>query len=517
MNKKLFILSFVITVIYALLTLNTVLHHEVWADEAQVWQLCKHLSFVELLNHLHNEGHPPLFYLITMPFAKIFENIIYMKLICWVAMCLAVFILMYFSPFNLWLKLSVVLSCGFLYFFPVLARNYSIIPFLVFFAAILYSKSKQHPILYAISVILIANTHIIMYVFALTLAAIFYYENVLLNIRNNNKQNIKQYIIPLIIMFFGFYIVFWELISTPSSNVSFKINFAESGYTAIRMVLLFFISSFDYDLCWHIQYYVMGLSPHLSIPYLSLLTVILMTMIYIFSFIILFVNSKKWFIVALLSIGFQFAIYIFAYNNLMYVNRVFCAHLIILFCMWMIFNENKFPSKYKIFSKKTTSIILTLFFSITIFNGIHYTISDIKKEYAGARKTAEFIKNNIDPTNSVIMIESEPYMVALVYYLKGSHELYSVFRRKNLRYVIWDNITKSNFADAGWSGYISYLKQTDSRDYYIINVKADKKHVLEKTQKNYFKLIYQTDDTVEPFEGHRIYKYIGNSLAKQHD
>ena len=80
-NKKQLIFDFVITIIYALLTLNTVLHHELWADEAQVWLLCKNLSIPELYNHLKNEGHPILFYLLVMPFAKMFSNIIYMIII----------------------------------------------------------------------------------------------------------------------------------------------------------------------------------------------------------------------------------------------------------------------------------------------------------------------------------------------------------------------------------------------------------------------------------------------------
>ncbi|MBQ4123800.1 hypothetical protein IJD44_08815 [bacterium] len=509
MNKKLFIISVVVAALYAIFTLNTVLHHEVWADEAQVWQLCKTLSLDGLIEHLKNEGHPPLFYLITMPFAKLFSDIIYMKLICWGAMCFAVFMLMYYSPFNMWLKLAIVLSSGFLYFFPVLARNYSIIPFLVFLAAILYSKSKQHPILYATTVACIANTHIIMFVFAISLGIIFYYENILLNLRNKTIANIKSYIIPLIIMFIGFFFVFFELSNTPSSNVSFKINFVDTGYTAIRMVILFFISSFNYDLCWQIQYYAMGFSKQLTFSIIDILTTVLMIIMYAFSFIVLFVNSKKWFFVSFLSIGFQFAIYVFAYNNLMYVNRVFCAHLILLFCVWMLFRENCFKSKYKFFGKTSITIILTIFFSLTIFNGVKYSLADIKREYAGARKTAEFIQNNLDPKDSVMLIESEPYMIALVYYLKGSHELYSVFRKKNLRYVIWDSVTRSNYADAGWAGYVSYLKETDRRDHYVINVKEDKKHVLEKTQKDSFELIYTTGDTIEPLEGHRIYKYIG--------
>ena len=70
-NNNLFI-SLIITFVYAVITLITALHHEVWADEAQVWQLCSNLSFLDLFKHLQNEGHPSLFYLMVMPFAKNF-------------------------------------------------------------------------------------------------------------------------------------------------------------------------------------------------------------------------------------------------------------------------------------------------------------------------------------------------------------------------------------------------------------------------------------------------------------
>ena len=62
-NSKLNIL---LVILYALWTLFVVIHHEVWCDEAQVWQICKHLSVLELFKHLVNEGHPAFFYLINI-------------------------------------------------------------------------------------------------------------------------------------------------------------------------------------------------------------------------------------------------------------------------------------------------------------------------------------------------------------------------------------------------------------------------------------------------------------------
>ena len=59
--KKEIACSVIVAVLYAIITLVAVFHHEIWADEAQVWMLCKHLSIPQLINHLHNEGHPSFF------------------------------------------------------------------------------------------------------------------------------------------------------------------------------------------------------------------------------------------------------------------------------------------------------------------------------------------------------------------------------------------------------------------------------------------------------------------------
>lgn len=499
-NKKQLIFALVITIVYALLTLNTVLHHELWADEAQVWLLCKNLSIPELYNHLKNEGHPILFYLLVMPFAKLFSNIIYMKLICWFFMCLAIFLLTYFSPFKIYATLAIVFSAGFLYFFPVIARNYSIIPFLVFLAAVLHSKQKEHPILYATILACLANTHIIMLFFTFCLALRFYYLNFLLNIRSKTYNEIKKYILPLVIMALGFILVVFTLGNTTGSNVFLSIDTSNLTYSTNRILVSFFVNSYNYDIC---------IFKTLPNPLVDALAIITMIIIYPILFINLLVNNKKLFLIALSSIAFQLGIYILAYNSFIYVNRLFCAHIILIFCYWILLEEDNFKSRLKLFSKTGTNILLTIFLCLTIYNGVNYTSMDLKYEYSGSRKTAEFIRENINPENSLILIDNEPYMLALVYYLRDSHKIYSAFRKKNLEYVIWDTTVKANFANYGWVGYAKYYKQTDPRDFYVIIPTYDRKHILDKAAPNDFKLIYESGRSIEPYEGHRIYKFIG--------
>lgn len=66
-------------IVYAVITFCCVYFHEQWKDEAQSWLLAKNLNFVELINQMKYEGHPLLWYIIIMPFAKLRFSIFYSK------------------------------------------------------------------------------------------------------------------------------------------------------------------------------------------------------------------------------------------------------------------------------------------------------------------------------------------------------------------------------------------------------------------------------------------------------
>ena len=100
MTKKNILINLLWTFLYALLTLFFVLHHEIWADEAQVWLIVKNLSIPEMLKHLVNEGHPCFFYLLVYPLAKLNFSIFSMQILCWLSCAASVFLLLTFSPFN---------------------------------------------------------------------------------------------------------------------------------------------------------------------------------------------------------------------------------------------------------------------------------------------------------------------------------------------------------------------------------------------------------------------------------
>ena len=64
------LINIVVLVLYAVLLFMIMGRHEPFRDEAQQWLLARDLSVPALIRQMSYEGHPCLWYLILMPFAK---------------------------------------------------------------------------------------------------------------------------------------------------------------------------------------------------------------------------------------------------------------------------------------------------------------------------------------------------------------------------------------------------------------------------------------------------------------
>ena len=492
-NKNTLVKNILWTVLYALITLIVVLHHEIWADEAQVWMIVKDLGAAGLFKHLVNEGHPSFFYLLMMPFAKIGFSALFMQLFCWSAMVVSVFLILEFSPFNRFAKFAVITSAGFLYFFPVIARSYSIIPLLVFALAIMYPRQKEHPVWYAALLVMLANTHIIMFAFAFILFSLFIVERFV-----KEKTFKKQYIVSFAVMFTGLAAVVLQLYGTTSSNVVIKIDTANLIVSSLKVVSEFFINAYD------AQYPDFH---RIMLPSFGLFSIVTSVLLYLTFFIMLFIKDKKLFSIAFFGILFQIFIYIIGYNHWIFVNRIFCAHLIMLFCFWVLLHDNTLSQKLR----KTLNILIGLFFLLTFLNGAKSCLLELKYPYSGAKETAEFIEKNIDKDNSIIITNNEPYAVSTVYYLDGKREILSAYKGKPVRYVVWSKELLHVLTDKGWSEYVKYMKEYNpefkNKKIYVLVPFFDTEKIGVSDIED-FRTIFMSKPSIVRLEGYRLYEYM---------
>jgi len=435
-----------------------------------VWLQIHNMSLPVLLKTLFTEGHPAFFYLIIYPFVKVGLSIFAVQLLCWLSMTFAVFILLTFSPFYLITNILIVLSSGMLYFFPIIARSYSFIPPLIFCAAAFYTKSKKHPISYALIVCCIANTHIIMFGFASCLFLQFIYENF---IKTKGKHNIRLKI-ALVIMLISILTVSINIFGAVFFNPIYEISH-HSFKEIINTLYYFFVNMYN-------NYTLDLVACEVPLNLLSFTKLLIIAITITYLLIILKKLSLINFLIAVLAISSQIIIYIASYPTIL-PQRVFCFHLIIIFCLWTSFLKNDIQNLTKeIYYKKAANIFISILFIIAIPTGLDFINKDIKGNFSSAKEMATAIKQLIPNTDDNIVFTSNPvYSLAVIYYLNDRNV---IFNEKPVKYSIPEA-----------QPYIDLPKYTrEHKNVFLILTQKENKEAKK------FKVIYVTKPSIVRWE-----------------
>lgn len=226
--KKDKLISYFIIFMYALIVGITMYYHEPWFDEAQAWLIARDVSIKDLFTtYLRYEGHPPLWYLILMPFAKLgvpYE--IGIKLPTFIFAVTSVALLVLRSPFPKLVKYSLPFTFFILYQFAVISRPYSLMMLLFWIIAILFPERNEKPYKFIIPLSVLCLTHSYGILISLGISIAWIIE-ILLSFKMSIKNRILTFIkdkrfkalfILLIINMLILYIIF------PTGNSYAEVN-----------------------------------------------------------------------------------------------------------------------------------------------------------------------------------------------------------------------------------------------------------------------------------------------------
>ena len=398
-------IALVITAVYSIITFMLCARHEMWGDEINVWMALKHYSFPELLKFSSRAGNPIFFFLPLWPFVKLGCSAFFIKYFCWLCSVLAVFLLNFFSPFSIITKILITFSAPMLYHYSVLSRCYSVLPPLMFFAAMLYPYSngealpekakfpKKHAIiLYALAIAAIACTHIITFVFAGGMALLFFYENFF------KKKNFgKAEISAAAIMCLGIITIIAQTLYALYSNKVFEGSamLRQDIFSAVKMYFTSMTDAFSSSLFKEIA------SKTVFLNYFAPI----LAFFFILEIIALFRHKKMF---ALITLGtFLFYVYISVtkYGEI-FPYRTYISLLCIVSFFWA---ARTYIHTYKIYD-----FIIAATMALTIPTGILTAMADWHINFSSAYQTAMFIEKNIpDDGKSVIVSAAVP----VAYYL----------------------------------------------------------------------------------------------------
>jgi hypothetical protein len=163
-------------VLYAAATLFLALHHEPWRDEADSWLIVNNASLSEIFRWTRYAATPPLWYLLLKPLTWLglpyFSQTALHLVLAWIAAA----VLLFAAPFTRLTKVLYLASFYPIYQYSVIARSYVLTSLLLFIATAFYPYRRDHPIRYAIVLVLLLNSNVHAAVIAAVLMFLFAME-----------------------------------------------------------------------------------------------------------------------------------------------------------------------------------------------------------------------------------------------------------------------------------------------------------------------------------------------------
>lgn len=152
--------------------------HELWRDEANVWLLSRDTTPWQLIGEIKYQGHPCLWYLVVMPFAKIGLPFPAISVLSFTVMAAAAGVFIWQAPFSPVTKAVCLISPIFSYYYPVVARNYCLTALLLILLAYYYPRRNGKRIMYGILLGLLVQTDTIALIIAGLVSVMWLLESV---------------------------------------------------------------------------------------------------------------------------------------------------------------------------------------------------------------------------------------------------------------------------------------------------------------------------------------------------
>ncbi len=399
---------------YILVGFILVLNHESWRDEAQAWQIAKQLSLPDMFRQLKYEGHPCLWYLLLFPFAKLGFPFSWMGLISLFLMGAAAWLILKKAPFSAPVKILVVFSSFFVYYFPVVSRSYALIPPLLAWLAVLYPRRGEKPVWYGTALALLTQTHIMMIGLSFLLS-FFWLLEVLFGWQRHMQRGdrLKKDAVGLGISLASALFLIWELAGSVERNIVVEIQVPSSLRsnlhrinTAAHWAVNEFLGRWISDSAWKILFFLLVGA-------------------------VLFLFWCKW-KEALIFAGTAASQFLmFTYIYLASTQKIMVLAHEVVFVLWIIL-EQKERKKVQRYCLQAGLAVLCL---ISVLAHWKTVTGDLKEPYSCSRGMADYIRSHVPAEIPVIASEDLTAMGAGAY-----------LRER----VIWNPITEEAVTFSTW-------------------------------------------------------------------
>lgn len=377
---------------YCLLLILMTAFHEPWYDEAQAWMIARSASLKDILFTIpHYEGHPPLWHLILFPFARLsFPFELTIKAVSVLIAGLAMWRLIFRSPFPLAFRLTLPFTYFFFYQYAVVSRPYGLLFLGFVLAAETYPRRNQKPFPFAGSLILLCLASSYGIVIAGGIALAWLYElwdgdSLSVFVKRLLRARRLQ---ALLSLFITAVILILLILPAPDAN---GVNLEDvSKGLFYRFLYMFFVAPLDAMFYQSMGY---GALVWQEIPTLTFVVGLILGIVVFLMLVLIGIRCKK---LALLLVPYTLYAY-FCAKVYLWTHHIGIVLLFLIFWLWCCIAEKGstsgiFPGNRRI---RFLYYILTVFsVAISLLWTVTACYADIRYNYGHGRVFQKFIREN---------------------------------------------------------------------------------------------------------------------------
>lgn len=465
-------------------------NHEPWRDEANVWLMARELSPLQLLREIKYQGHPCLWYLLVMPFAKLGFPFRVIGILSTVIMAVAAWFYLWRAHQSPVLKIMVLFSPVFTYFYPTIARNYCLVALLLILLAVCYQDRNKYPIRYGILLGLLVQADTIAIAPAGMITLVWFLENAFAGVREKNVRKVMQCLKGAVIPFLS--LLFWI------------VQFYQVSDSPVFEFQRFGVRELLHEVRNYMYIILVRLTGWSQAECTCFFVIVFVSMI----LLSIQIRNAGSMAVLLANVMFQCVFSVMVYQLHIWHYLSLCFTFI-----WMLWTMQQIAAEKGVEKEKwyrSAFLMLQIAFGILIVAMFLHWNSDeepsniqnaLHGSYSDGRYAAEYIKKNVDPDAVLITtnICMESTIVAFLndysfYYAgNGQIETYADWSERQTGYITVEEV-------------VAWARQMfpDKEEVYLIQ--GGDSCITNPEKLSAYSVVYETDGTTARDEEYQIYR-----------
>ena len=437
---------------WAWINLWAAYYYEPWRDVAQGWLIARDASLGEIFGVIRYEGHPCLWYLLLVPFAKLGLPYPAVMGVSLALTGVAAYLFLRVAPFGKAARLLMLLSALLTFELPVIARVYSAIPLLILLVWLAYPKRHERPIRYALALALLCQTHVLTFAFVGMLMLYWFVESVA-GLRRKTVRPLAT-LIALLVMLASVGFVVWQLSGSIDVNARVSIERFASFKELFQAAATALSKWTNWLTC--VPVYEYGVTGYLLVmlPFALLLLALLVFWL---------VRAPKSAALALVSLGWNIAVYTFIYD--LSLQRVLVGVWMLLFCVMLAFRALK-PQSADRLLKRLLTVALLACCAASYARVYPELLNNAANMTSCSRWAASYINNEL-PADSVVLLENEPQASAVAAWCAPG-KFYNPIRDNAHCYAVIDDRYDHWCATADLDATVTGLRERTAAPLYLL-------------------------------------------------